>query len=954
MQSFLQEIASDLYQRYGDQLSSLYILFPTRRARHFFMDALSQLVERPMWQPHWLTIEELMQEVSGLHSGERIRMLTELYKIYTRYHAGETFDKFYFWGEMLLTDFDTVDKYLVDADALFHNISDLKEIESDLSYLTEEQLAVIRQFWSNFLGTTTTSDEKQSFLKIWRTLSPIYHDFRVRLQELGIAYGGMIQRIAAEKLRSGAYTFDLKRHFVVAGFNALSACERVLFDHLQRNAPSDFYWDYDDYYVKNAEQEAGMFVRENIVRYPAVAELSHDNFSHIEEMEVISTLSNVAQCKYVSQILNTLRQQHIPLDKQTAIVLTDENLLMPLLYALPEDVGKVNVTMGYPLRSTLSYVFLERLIELQSHCRGEGEQALFYHTDVEGLLSHPYLQREAPQANEELKQRIRKERRIYVAANEFAESPLLAQVFRPAKGWQALSDYLMQVIELVARTPYEGAKQRERVEFLAVIAEHLRKLRNSLDACDVELTPTIYTTLLRHHIQTVSVPFEGEPLEGLQVMGILETRNLDFRNVILLSMNDDNFPGNRISQASFIPLNLRAAFNLPTPTHHEGVYAYYFYRLLQRAEQVFMLYSAHTDDKSTGEQSHYIYQLDFETPIRLHRTYVTVDVNQDEQQPIVIAKEGKVWEQLQRYLDPKQPEYRFSPSSFSAYIACPLRFYFKSIAKLDEERELVDEVDSPMFGTILHAAARDLYERVLTTVHPGELLERLVKERCVEEAVTRAINTEYLKKPNATQMEYSGQLILVHGVISQYLKQILRYDSYHDNFSVMSPEQYISMPVTFCTPDGVQRQVEFGGIADRIDSMDNGRLRVVDYKTGTGDTLFNDVADLFEGEKRTDRSYILQVMLYSMILWHTEQRDATPTLYLVSQMGKLNFTPAIYDKGRNSEVESYAEYTDAFEEQLQEKLSELFDPERPFRESDDVDKNANICKYCNYKLLCRR
>ena len=376
MQSFLQEVAADLYRRYGEDVSSLHILFPTRRARHFFIDALSHLAERPMWQPRWLTIDDLMQEVSGLHSGERIRLIAELYKVYSACHD-EPFDKFYFWGEMLLNDFDTIDKYRIDADVLFRNIYELKELESDVSYLTPEQLEVIRQFWANFTDGATLSEEKRRFLAVWRTLGDVYHGFRARLQRQGIAYGGMMQRAAAERLLAGDFAFAERRRYVVAGFNALSACEKVLFRFLQHNAETDFYWDYDDYYLKNTDQEAGMFVRENHASFPPVVELSHDNFRKEKELTVVSTPSNAVQCKYAGRILDALRTgadgRKRPLDKETAVVLTDENLLLPLLHALPEKAGGINVTMGYPIKTTLAYAFLERLVELQAH-RREGRE----------------------------------------------------------------------------------------------------------------------------------------------------------------------------------------------------------------------------------------------------------------------------------------------------------------------------------------------------------------------------------------------------------------------------------------------------------------------------------------------------------------------------------------------------------------------------------------------------
>ncbi|MBQ8915727.1 MAG: PD-(D/E)XK nuclease family protein, partial [Alistipes sp.] len=361
MQRFLTEVAHTLYERHREQLSEFSVLFPSRRARLFFVEALGEVAERPMWQPRWTTIDELMGEISGLQLGDRLRLVTELYKIYSTFHH-ESFDKFYFWGEMLLTDFDTIDKYRVDADQLFRNVEDIKELEADISYLTPRQLQILR-FWSSLGPEADLSAEKRRFLEIWRTLNPLYHQFRERLSQLNIAYNGMMQRAAADRLEAGEFSFTTPRRFVVAGFNALSTCEKILFRFLQHNAETEFYWDFDTYYKNNPEQEAGMFIRENLLAFPPAADLTHDNMAHQKQFTSVAAVSNAVQCKYVAGILRELAQEG-PLDKDTAIVLTDETLLTPLLYALPKEVGKVNVTMGYPLQRSLVYSFIELLIEL--------------------------------------------------------------------------------------------------------------------------------------------------------------------------------------------------------------------------------------------------------------------------------------------------------------------------------------------------------------------------------------------------------------------------------------------------------------------------------------------------------------------------------------------------------------------------------------------------------------
>ena len=946
MKSFLYEVAADLYARYGSSLSERSVLFPSRRARLFFVDALSQIADRPMWQPAWTTIDELMSEISGLRAGDRVRLITELYKIYSEYHD-EPFDKFYFWGDLLLTDFDTIDKYAVDADQLFRNITEIKELEADISYLTPAQLQIVR-FWSSLGPEADLSAEKRRFLAIWKTLGPVYRRFRARLAELGIAYGGMIQRAAADRIREGAFSFPEPRRYVVAGFNALSECEKRLFRFLATAAETDFYWDYDTYYKDSAEQEAGMFVRENVVQFPPRGEVSHDHMSSPKALTSVAAVSNAVQCKYAAKILQALSGGR-PLDKRTAVVLTDENLLLPLLYALPKEIGKVNVTMGFPLRASLAYTFVERLVELQTHRRRKGDGWTFYHADAAGLLAHPYVSDCDPTTTRRMQEEIVRERRISVDAAWLGRNELLSAIFSPAETWHEQSDWLLRVVGAVARIPYEGDDARQRVEFLAVIAEEITKLRNSLDECDVELTPEVYASLLRRHLQTLRIPFEGEPLEGVQIMGILETRNVDFENVILLSMNDDNFPGNHMAQASFIPYNLRSAYGLPTPEHHEGVYAYYFYRLLQRAGRVWMLYCSHADDKSTGEPSRYIYQLDYESGFRVAKEEVGVDVNLAETPPIEVAKDAGVLRRLAAFTDAASKA-TLSPTAFFRYVACPLRFYFHSVARLERDDEISEEVDAPMFGTILHAAVQKLYARIVGESHPGDTLRAMLRTGEVEAAVEASINENYLNDPHATSDDYTGNLLLVKDIVTRYLRGgVMPYDASHDGFAVQGLEQRIEYGFDFESA-GRTLRMKFAGIADRIDRLDDGTLRVVDYKTGAAHLDFAGIGSLFRGEGKQRLSNVLQTLLYAMMLYRTRGADAVPTLYYVRSMNRPDYDPTLVDRELDIRGCRYSCYAERFETLVRETLAELYDPSTPFRQCADAD----TCKFCDFNVICKR
>jgi CRISPR/Cas system-associated exonuclease Cas4 (RecB family) len=859
MDSFLGLVARTLYDKYGDDISSLEIIFPSRRARLFFGDELAKIARRPLWQPRWLSLDEVAENIAGIRAGDRTRLITELYKAYSRHH-NESFDSFYFWGEMLLSDFDSVDKYLLDADILFANVADLKLLEAGADYLTDEQRQIITRFWSSFGPRADYSEQQKKFIEIWTTLAPVYHEFRAALEEKNLAYNGMMYRAATEKIARGDVPAGDRKRYVIAGFNALSRCEKVIFDHLARHHEVDFFWDWDHYYVDNGEQEAGLFLRENLKRYPPKTPLADDfnNFSRPKNITVISAPSDSLQCKYVTDFL----REHPRADKETAIVLTDENLLTAVLHAIPPEVEAVNVTMGYPLRSTLEYSFLERLITLQAR---HGERG-FHREDVRGLHSHP-----------------------------LSEGHTEA-IFTPAgEGWQELAEYLNHILPII----------NCKIDIKNNIVENINKLKNSLSACDVEMSASTFASLLRRVLQSVRMPFEGEPLRGVQIMGILETRNLDFKNVLLLSAADDTFPGARATSPSFIPHNLRLAYGLPTPQHHEGVYAYYFYRLLQRADNVHISYSSHTDQRSSGEQSRYIYQLEYESPHAIARRSLNLDVSAEPQRPITIAK------------TPQMRPPTLSPTSFFNFVQCPLKYYFRSVAGLRAPEEETGEIDAPKFGTILHKAM-ELFHR------GAESVEAAV-DKAIEEAAA----------------DPAGELLLAREIVIKYIRgSILPYDERHG-----AVVEELEKPLS-ATVGGVK----FAGYADRIDRLPDGRARIVDYKTGTPNLEFKGVGALFSPEPGDQNAAALQIFLYTMMFAHTTGRDVQPALYYVRAMRERDYSPLLVDRETGAQVTSYAPYKEKFEALLSEKIAELLDLELPFTQCAD----PTPCAWCDYNAICGR
>ncbi len=964
MKKFLYSVAGDLWKRYGDGISDLTILLPNNRSRVFLVDALCTIAGRPVWGPAYVSVDQLMCTASGLNRVDSILAITELYKIYSQYHSNENFDTFYHWGEVIINDFDAVDKYLVDAKTLFANIADLKALSRDASYLTEEQVEAIQRFCATFSAEKEPTIHQRKFLTIWDSLWNIYSEYTSLLASRGVGYSGMIYRRAAERIREDADVVG-KGQYVVVGFNALSASEKVLFDALKNRYEADFYWDYDSYYTTNEGQEAGLFVRENMRRYPAPATFRlEDCFQQPKQINVISTASDSLQCKYATEFIESIGK----VDKHTAIVLTDEGLLSPLLYSLPNSVGgedvEYNVTMGYPLKTTLTYSFVERLLQLQQRARLQKNGNIsFYHSDVEGLLSHPFLMAVDAAGCTELRQRIIKQGRVYVSTELFDQlCDILKAIFTIHSDWHEMGSYLEDVMRSVMKVEVASEDKNSRAlrrECFGIVLEAVGKTTHALEGCGVDLSFNTYTSLLRRVLQGVRIPYKGEPLSGVQVMGILETRNLDFDNVLLLSMNDDNFPSGRINDISFIPYNLRFGYGLPTSKESEGVYAYYFYRLIQRASRVDMTYCSVGNERSSAEQSRYIYQLDLESPHELKRVDKGLNVNLSSDDMMAVKKSGEVMRRLERYL--KGGDRTLSPSTFNNYLDCTLKFYFKAIAGIKPEEEIEEDIDTSLFGSIFHRAMEYLYTPLKRVKNPQKQIAELIGTEKVHKAVVDAFTNDYFAGEEVPESNYGGKLIVACDTIEKYINNcVLPYDA-------ARVEQYEILELEYpmeCAFDFGDKSIVFGGTSDRLDLV-NGKVRIIDYKTGKIHLGFAGIASLFARDGSKSVGAVTQTLIYSMMAERAQREGkltdgcgATPSLYYVRYMNNPDYSPLLNEEikieGKRGvtleQVQTYADYAESFEEALADTLTELFDESVPFKATDNV---AN-CAMCDFAKLCNR
>ena len=571
METFLQLVARDLYAKIGNDLSRTAIVFPNKRASLFFNEYLAAETDRPLWSPAYVSISELFRQLSPLKSGDPIRLVCELYKVFREEtRSEETLDDFYFWGELLISDFDDVDKNLVDADKLFSNLQELKNIMDNYDFLDQEQEEAIRQFFQNF-SIEKRTELKAKFISLWDKLGDIYRHYRRNLTELGIAYEGMMYRNVMEQLDTDRLRYD---RYVFVGFNVLNRVETRFFQLLQDAGKAMFYWDYDVFYTRlPLEQkppythEAGEFILRNLKLFPnQLPETSFDVLRKPKNVRFISASTENAQARYLPQWIRGNEELRTPSSfKDTAVVLCNESLLLPVLHSIPAEVKNVNITMGFPLAQTPVYSFINALVELQTTGYHAGTGRYIYETVIT-LLKHPYTRQLSPNA-ETLEKQLTRDNRFYPLPSELKQDAFLEQVFTPQNGIAALCSYLTELLREVA-VLYRQEKDVEDI-FNQLYRESLFKsytlvnrLLSLIETGELSGVRTdTLKRLLNRLLTSANIPFHGEPAIGMQVMGVLETRNLDFRNLIMLSLNEGQLP-KAGGDSSFIPYNLRKAFGM--------------------------------------------------------------------------------------------------------------------------------------------------------------------------------------------------------------------------------------------------------------------------------------------------------------------------------------------------------------------------------------------------------
>ena len=957
MKPFLYQVASLFYEKWGAEVSRLAFVFPNRRTGLFFQKYLSEVADTPLFSPTILTINDLFIQLSGKQSADRISMLFTLYDIYIRQSGStETFDEFLYWGEMLLNDFDDIDKYMANARMLFSNVTDLREIENDFDFLSDEQIAAIRSFWSSFYPRGDTPNQQQ-FLAVWQVLYDLYEEFRATMAAEGKGYEGMIFREVVESMERGESPDLPYEQIVFVGLNALSVSEERFLAQLQNREIADFYWDYVSDKVTDPDNKASYFVSRNLKSFPSSMKLPSEEKVKTE-IEVIGIPSGIGQAKHVYTLLSDwCKEAEMSSEEalRTAVILPDEHLLIPVLNAIPEQIRRINVTMGYPLAGTPVASLIEYILALQKNVRYIDRNPLFYFRDVLPVLNHRYILSTSPEIISSLVKEITENNKIYISHTELEKTPLLEILFTPVTGVEAFSDYLIKVLEELNKVMSALSDEEEEdatlrtndleQEFIFHYFTTVNRMKEVMKDARIEMKIDTFFRLLKRVTDTITIPFHGEPLSGLQIMGVLETRALDFDRLIILSMNEGIFPQRKAAN-SFIPYNLRRGFGLPTYEHQDSVWAYHFYRLIERASHVSLLYDTRSNGLQTGEVSRFVHQLHYHYEVPMRDKLVVYNVSSSKTPPLAVPKREDIMRRLDAYR--KGGSKAISASAINTYLDCPLKFYFSVVEGIREEEEVSETIESDVFGSILHKVMEELYKPFQGKMVTVDLLKAIRKDTALlTGAIARAFASEFFKTEVVRSL--TGQNYLIGEMIRKYVEKILERDGKLTPFVYIESERKINGLISLSD----HSEIRLKGFIDRVDEVLDA-IRIIDYKSGSGTTTFSSIESLFNKEEKDRAKAVMQVFMYCWMYAHfTENKGKTiqPGIYYVRSLFSDPFDPSVYhriERGKSEKVEDFSGYAQAFEEGLRGCLDEIFTPEIPFTQTP----TGKACSYCPFKGIC--
>ena len=969
--TFLEYVAEDIIGKYGTDLSRIAVVFPNKRAALFLNEHLARIAGQPVWSPAYITISDLFRQHTDLKPADPIKLICDIHKSFTKCTGiDETLDHFYGWGQLLLADFDDIDKNMADADSIFCNLKDIHELD-DISYLDDEQKEMLKRFFANF-SDDIESELKKRFLSLWSHFGDIYHDYNRRLTEQGIGYEGAIYRkVASEE------TLHLKYDkYLFVGFNLIQKVERVLFSRLMKEGKAKFYWDFDEYYMPTARAQQSASVPNNTASFAAYLtdfpnELDNTdrdiyaNMRRPKRIRFISSPTENAQARFASNWL--LENDRYKAGRKTAVVMCDESILLPIMHSLPPEADKVNITSGFPLAMTPVASLVMLLFDLYTLGLRKKGTAFNPHY-LKKLMAHPYARH--------LQEMHLKEMNDVHLKGVHLKGVHLSQVHQEKEmhqeGIAALLQHIATLVKQVGiATKQEGdALTQESVFRMFTILNRLAALA---DSGDLLVDNTTLRRLVSQLVGAASIPFHGEPVIGVQIMGVLETRNIDFDNVLLLSCNEGNMPKG-VNDSSFIPYSIRKAHGLTTIDNKVAIYSYYFHRLLQRAGDITIAYNNSTDNGHTGEMSRFMLQLLVESGQKIDHYSLTAKNQPTPLMPKAIEKDETALSKLEEMS-------RLSPSAINTYIRCKLAFYYQYIAHIKEPDSDPETIDNRMFGNIFHRAAYLIYKDITDhspVIEKAHIQAYLSNRKLLASVVDRAFEEEECKTNNGLQ-------IINREVIIEYITKLLKIDQQLCPFSILAMEEEAKVytQLSFTIPSGgalkegalkggalvssaprtsaptKHYNLTIGGIIDRLDAVTDKqtgkrRIRVVDYKTGNKpSSAIKSIEEVFDPKNIASKhsNYFLQAILYSLIVsrskeWNAANDAVSPALLFIKQAATNDYDPTLcIDKHPISDVMVYEE---EFLTKLKETVADMYSPDAAFTPTDDRKK----CELCPYRMLC--
>jgi len=953
---FLSLVAKDLIDRFGTNLSDITVVFPSIRASLFFNNYLYQHAQTPLWAPQYRSIENLFEKTSSLKKGDAIQLIGELYETYINVYnshaevpSSETLDEFFFFGEILLNDFDDVDKNLVNARSLFGNLRDLDQLRDNFDHLSEEQIqSLIRYFKHVFQGESSL---KTAFWNIWNILGEVYFSFKEKLSKKNISYPGMLMRSVIE---SEENIFSGK-HYAFVGFNVLSKCEEELFKKLK--GKSSFYWDYDSYYLQT---EAGRFIKKNIRKFGSALETDsfHSFLNTEKEITFLASPSESGQSSVITPWIESLNQPSSFREPDSAIVLCNESILPTVIHAVPsEKVENVNITMGFPITQTAISSYLQILTEMQTKSYRNSDKS-FWYKYVLPVLRHPYTSLIFPGAKEVEQELI--QNNLFFPTTEQLKDSLL---FTYAPDTLHLAEYLLKIIQKVGQSyenetfianTYNGLYQESIFRAYQVV----NRLYGLLSTENWKLEKSTFLRLLRKLLSTVQIPFHGEPVKGLQIMGVLETRTLDFKNLLMLNVNEGYMPGST-NENTFVPQFLRAHFEMSTIDHQDSIYAYYFYRLIQRAEKITLVYN--TDKTQTGksEISRFLLQLLIDPQLKdtIKRFSLQAAIKPWQAESIKIEKNDELIQLLKNKYDLNTNEeaYRLSPTALNSFISCSYKFYLEYVKELRSKEDLADELDNSVFGSIFHRASEYLYREIGHIEEEQSITPFVVQKEhfdsykeyphLVRKLVLRAFEKEYFKGRKVIEEDFNGEQLINFHVICKMLERLIQLDQQRAPFTIHGLEKRVKGVFSL---EEKNIQLNIGGIIDRLEEK-NGKYYILDYKTSGKAKNYKTLEELLE-QKKDRASHIFQTFVYASALIQEGKWNLPiiPGLLYMQEAAKENYSPIIpYNK---EPIDDFNELNEDFKNLLLNKIDEIFNPSIPF-EQTEITKT---CEYCNFKEMCNK